>query len=391
MAAAVAALSEDPSLKVMLLERSDRPGKKILVTGNGRCNLSNEHMDISCYNEGAERYREVFERYGDDVSFFRGLGLLTRPDQEGRIYPMSGQASSVLDALRFALSAKGAQVICDAEVTRVERSSGSFSVHTSGGRRLTSDAVIIAAGSPAGQHGYDSSALIGSLARMDTEFAGFSPALVQLTVKELPAQLRGTRVRAEASLKLSDGKTFNESGEVQFGEGYISGICVMDLSRHYSGDGEAELSLDMCPDMSEEELRAFIEGTVSSRPDTDASSVLSGIVPKAAGETVLRRCCRDIFKRKAGSLSAEDISGAAATLKALTFAVTGKGGLRSAQICIGGARELDGDTLRSRNVPGLFFCGEIVDVDGRCGGYNLHWAWASGRAAGTAAALAVRS
>jgi hypothetical protein len=386
MAAAAAALSADPSLKVTLLERSDRPGRKILVTGNGRCNLSTQNMDISCYNEGAARYESVFDRFGDDISFFRGLGLLTRPDQEGRIYPMSGQASSVLDALRFAVSAAGAQTVCDTEVTRVERNSGSFSVHTSGGRRFTSAAVIVAAGSPAGQHGYDSQALIGSLRRMDCGFRDFSPALVQLTVRDLPAQLRGTRVRAEASLGLADGRTFRESGEVQFGEGYISGICVMDLSRHYDGESEAGLTLDMCPDMGEGELRAFIAATAASRPETEAASVLSGIVPKAAGETVLRRCCSDIFKRKAGSLTAEETAAAAASLKALAFTVTGKGGFKSAQICTGGVLELDGDTLCSQNVPGLFFCGEIVDVDGRCGGYNLHWAWASGRAAGTAAA-----
>ena len=386
MAAAVAALRTDPAVKVLLLERADRPGKKILVTGNGRCNLSNTEMDISsCYNGEAMHYKSVLRDFGDDIGFFRSLGLLTRTDEEGRVYPMSGQASSVLDALRFALSAAGVEIVCSAEVTRVESVSGSFSVHTADGRRFTSSEVIISAGSPAGVHGYENQNLFGSLRRMNIRITEFSPALVQLTVKDLPAQLRGTRVRAVASLGNGGEDRVSRTGEVQFGDGYISGICVMDLSRFYDGKTQKELSLDMCPEMTAGELENFIADTISSRPDSDAAAVLSGIVPKAIGETVLKRCCRDLYKRKAGSLSPEEISQTASMLKSLCFTVTGKGGFKNAQICTGGVDGLEGSSLMAPEVPGLYFCGEIVNVDGACGGYNLHWAWTSGRAAGTAA------
>ena len=386
MAAAVAALRTDPAVKVLLLERADRPGKKILVTGNGRCNLSNTEMDISsCYNGEAMHYKSVLRDFGDDIGFFRSLGLLTRTDEEGRVYPMSSQASSVLDALRFALSAAGVEIVCSAEVTRVESVSGSFSVHTADGRRFTSSEVIISAGSPAGVHGYENQNLFGSLRRMNIRITEFSPALVQLTVKDLPAQLRGTRVRAVASLGNGGEDRVSRTGEVQFGDGYISGICVMDLSRFYDGKTQKELSLDMCPEMTAGELENFIADTISSRPDSDAAAVLSGIVPKAIGETVLKRCCRDLYKRKAGSLSPEEISQTASMLKSLCFTVTGKGGFKNAQICTGGVDGLEGSSLMAPEVPGLYFCGEIVNVDGACGGYNLHWAWTSGRAAGTAA------
>ena len=386
MAAAIAALRTDPVVKVLLLERADRPGKKILVTGNGRCNLSNTEMDISsCYNGEAMHYKSVLRDFGDDIGFFRSLGLLTRTDEEGRVYPMSGQASSVLDALRFALSAAGVEIVCSAEVTRVESVSGSFSVHTADGRRFTSSEVIISAGSPAGVHGYENQNLFGSLRRMNIRITEFSPALVQLTVKDLPAQLRGTRVRAVASLGNGGEDRVSRTGEVQFGDGYISGICVMDLSRFYDGKTQKELSLDMCPEMTAGELENFIADTISSRPDSDAAAVLSGIVPKAIGETVLKRCCRDLYKRKAGSLSPEEISQTASMLKSLCFTVTGKGGFKNAQICTGGVDGLEGSSLMAPEVPGLYFCGEIVNVDGACGGYNLHWAWTSGRAAGTAA------
>lgn len=386
MAAAVAALRTDPAVKVLLLERADRPGKKILVTGNGRCNLSNTEMDISsCYNGEAMHYKSVLRDFGDDIGFFRRLGLLTRTDEEGRVYPMSGQASSVLDALRFALSAAGAEIVCSAEVTRVESVSGSFSVHTADGRRFTSSEVIISAGSPAGVHGYENQNLFGSLRRMNIRIKEFSPALVQLTVEDLPAQLRGTRVRAVASLGNDREGRVSRTGEVQFGDGYISGICVMDLSRFYDGKTQKKLSLDMCPEMTAGELENFIADAISSRPDSDAAAVLSGIVPKAVGETVLKRCCRDLYKRKAGSLSPEEISQTASMLKSLCFTVTGKGGFKSAQICTGGVEGLERSSLMAPEVPGLYFCGEIVDVDGECGGYNLHWAWTSGRAAGTAA------
>lgn len=386
MAAAVAALRTDSAVKVLLLERADRPGKKILVTGNGRCNLSNTEMDISsCYNGEAMHYKSVLRDFGDDIGFFRSLGLLTRTDEEGRVYPMSGQASSVLDALRFALSAAGAEIVCSAEVTRVESVSGSFSVHTADGRRFTSSEVIISAGSPAGVHGYENQNLFGSLRRMNIRIKEFSPALVQLTVEDLPAQLRGTRVRAVASLGNDREGRVSRTGEVQFGDGYISGICVMDLSRFYDGKTQKKLSLDMCPEMTAGELENFIADAISSRLDSDAAAVLSGIVPKAVGETVLKRCCRDLYKRKAGSLSPEEISQTASMLKSLCFTVTGKGGFKSAQICTGGVEGLERSSLMTPEVPGLYFCGEIVDVDGECGGYNLHWAWTSGRAAGTAA------
>ncbi|MBR5064621.1 MAG: aminoacetone oxidase family FAD-binding enzyme [Oscillospiraceae bacterium] len=391
MAAAIQAAKDCPGVKIILLERADRPGKKLLTTGNGRCNLSNRDIDISCYNHAAERFSQVLDSYGDDTAFFRSLGLITREDAEGRVYPLSGQASSVLDVLRFAASSSGAEIICSADVTGIEGKEGCFTVLAADGRRFTAGKVIAAVGSPAGAHGYDNKQLIASFQEKGIRFRPFSPALVQLTVSGLPAQLKGTRAVADTALELEDGRIFGEKGEVQFGDGYVSGICVMDLSREYDGEADAVIALDFCPGLTAEEIAESIDAAKTARAESPASNALAGIVPKAVGETVLKQVCKDVFRRKTGSLTAEEIGSIAKLIKRFTLSVSGKGPLKNAQICTGGTEELNGTTLESAECRGLYFCGEIVDVDGKCGGYNLHWAWASGRAAGAAAAEALRA
>ena len=391
MAAALQAARDCPDARIILLERYDRPGKKLLTTGNGRCNLSNGEIGITCYNSTAERFLSVLETYGDDTGFFRSLGLITREDPEGRIYPQSGQASSVLDVLRFAVSSAGAKIVCSAEVTGISEVESGFAVTTADGRQFTCGKVIAAVGSPAGAHGFENKQLISSFREKGIRFRPFSPALVYLSVKGFPAQLKGTRVIADAVLELDDGRSFSERGEVQFGDGYVSGICVMDLSREYDGETGARLSLDFCPELTAEEIAEVIETAKTARADSSASNALTGIVPKAVGETVLKKACRDVFRRKTGSLTAEEIHAITGLVKRFALDIAGKGPFKSAQICTGGTEELNGTTLESAECRGLYFCGEIVDVDGKCGGYNLHWAWASGRAAGAAAAEALCS
>lgn len=386
LAAAIEAERVLPGVSVTLLERSDRSGRKILATGNGRCNLSNRNISAEGYNPAAGKFSPVFQRYGDDEAFFRSMGLVTYADAEGRVYPLSGQAASVLDALRFTAASSGARTVCGVEITGIDKGDVGLTVTAADGRTFSAGKVIIAAGSPAGVHGFGNTELITSLERCGESFRSFSPALVQITVKDLPAQFRGTRARAVVMLTLEDGRSYAERGEVQFGEGYVSGICVMDLSRHYDGREKACLSIDFCPGMSGEEISRVLETARSARASADAPSVLSGLVPKAVGETVLRRCCRDVYKRKTGSLTPEEIADITGLIKGFGLETAGKGAFGSAQICTGGFTDLNCETLESEHVRGLYFCGEMVDVDGRCGGFNLHWAWASGRAAGAAAA-----
>lgn len=390
MAAALQAAGERPGTRILMLERADRPGKKLLSTGNGRCNLSNRNIDITDYNPGAAHFSKVLDRFADDTEFFRSLGLVTRSDAEGRIYPLSGQASSVLDVLRYSVAESGTQTVCSAEVTDVTESGGVFTVTLTDGRTFTSERVIVAAGSPAGAQGFGNRKLISSFRKRGIPFREFSPALVHLVTDELPAQLKGTRAAADAVLELKDGRRFSERGEVQFGDGYVSGICVMDLSREYDGEADARIEFDFCPGLDEQEITGSLQAAKQSRGDSPASAVLTGLVPKAVGETVLKQACRDVFRRKTASLTAEEMQAITGLVKRFALKVNGKGPFRSAQICTGGARDMDGTTLETPSCRGLYFCGEMADVDGRCGGYNLHWAWASGRAAGAAAAASLR-
>ena len=390
MAAAIEAAGVSPEAKILLLERSDRAGRKILVTGNGRCNLSNSGIDASCYNSAAAGFSDVMERYADDRSFFRKMGLVTREEREGRIYPYSGQASSVLDALRFMVSASGAETVYGAQVTGILPQENGFTVTAEDGSEYSAAKVIVAAGSPAGAHGFANRKLISSLISQGEGFREFSPALAPLMVRDLPAQLKGTRVQADVTLQLPDGRRETASGEVQFGSGYVSGICVMDLSREYNGEKGAFLIMDLCPDMSCRKIAEFISEVTVIRGNADASTALSGLMQKSVGEVILKTCCDDLYRRKTGSLTSKEIENVSELIKGYKVEVAGKGDFRSAQICRGGFSGLNGETLESAVCNGLYFCGEIVDVDGRCGGYNLHWAWASGRAAGASAASSLK-
>ena len=390
LAAAIEAGRTYPGARILLTERADRAGKKLLVTGNGRCNLSNSGIDLDGYNPEAGRYSVLMDRYEDDAGFFRSLGLLTFSDAQGRMYPLSGQASSVLDTLRFSAVSAGAEIICGAEVTDIGGEDGAFTARTSDGQDIAAGKVIIAAGSPAGAHGSANSSLIASLKRRGEHFREFSPALVYISVRDLPAQLKGTRVQASVTLETEGGSSFREEGELQFGDGYISGICVMDLSRHYDGKEKASVIADLCPGTDGNEIVSALETARVVRSTAPASSALAGIVPKAIGETVLKSCCRDVFRRETSSLTDIEIAEVSRLIKGFRLRAAGKGAFRNAQICTGGFWDLGETTLESRTRRGLYFCGEIVDVDGRCGGYNLHWAWASGRAAGAAAAASLK-
>ncbi len=380
LSAAIAAKRKDPANSVVLLEEKERVGQKILVTGNGRCNLSNSHIDITHYGGEADRYLNLIESDEDDKDYFRSLSMIVYEDPEGRIYPYSNQAASVLNSFIRTIESLNVEVVCNYKAVKLEKGNGLFAVSSQEGEIVLARSVIIAIGSPAGKYKFDTPQLLRSTGE---EVVPFRPALVPMYVTQDVRQMKGARFKAKVSLSYKDHVIAEEQGEVQVGDGYLGGICIMNLSRFVQGEDGYELHIDITPDISDSELEDYLSGIVSE--SVKISELLSGLLPKRVGEELVRSCCNDPFKRNAIELSNEEKEKILQKLRGWDFNVRSLGPVNMAQICTGGVCGLNSDTLASPVTEGLFYCGEVVNVDGECGGYNLHWAWVSGKTVGTAA------
>lgn len=378
--------AQDASRKVILLERQQRVGKKLLSTGNGRCNLTNTGAALKNYHGEQSRFAEsALTRFPPEkvLEFFASLGLLTQEEYGGRVYPFSNSANSVVDVLRFALEQRGVEVHTSCTVQSLRRTKSGFLAEC-GEERFTADAVIVACGGMAGgkvggvKDGYE---LLKSLGHSCTRL---SPSLVQVTCdSDLPRALKG--VRCEASLRLCHGReTLDESkGELQFTEKGISGPAVFDLSRTAARAGEhTQVHCRLLP-LSVEETLAWLKKRRSGFPQLEAGELLTGMLHNRLGRMLVKRSGIDCAKPCAG-LTDSELRALAALCGDLVLPVRGTEGFDNAQVTAGGIRtsEFSAQTLESRLVPGLYACGEVLDIDADCGGYNLQWAWSSGYVAG---------
>jgi len=385
MAAALAA-SEQPDNQVIVWERQQKVGRKLLATGNGRCNLTNLHAPGTGYHgEDPAFAKKIVERFPPEKTLyaFQEIGLYTVAEPSGRVYPYSDQANSVVDVLRFALEKPNITVELGFEVEKVKKASAGFLVF-SREETLSVDRLIAACGGLAGtklggtMSGYK---LLRSLGHSCTRLR---PALVQLQ-SDWPycPSLKGVRANCSAAI-LKDGAVFAKSGgEVQFTQYGLSGPVIFEISRDAcQGTGAWVCRLDLLPERSEEAVCAAL----SRRENLPVSELFTGILHNRLGRVVAQSAGLRLGDR-IGSLPPDALRLAASRAKALDIPLTGPLGMDSAQVTAGGivTAEFDSRTLESRRVPGLYACGEVLDVDGDCGGYNLQWAWSSGWLAGRSA------
>ena len=372
---------------VTLLERQARVGRKLLATGNGRCNLTNLHVaPVHYHGLSPDFVRPALDAFdtGAALAFFHGLGLLTVAEDSGRVYPYSDQAGSVLDVLRFAADAAGVITRTGFEVEQLRRTKHGFAV-SSAEETLAADRVIVCCGGMAGgklggtRSGYE---LLQSLGHSVTKLY---PALVQIkTDNTYVKALKG--VRANASLRLCRGRdtVAASQGEVQFTEFGVSGPAVFELSRAAATEkGPLTIHLDLLPQLSAADIEALLRRRIASTQALTAENLLAGMLHNRLGRTILRYAGYSLTDSVA-SLSAADLKKASEAIKCFSLPVVGVLGFDGAQVTAGGIRtsEFDPATLQSRLVPGLYAAGEVLDIDGDCGGYNLQWAWSSGHLAG---------
>ena len=385
MAALTAA--EDSANRVTLLERQQRVGRKLLATGNGRCNLTNLGASAENYHgENRDFALPALRAFPptETLAFFRALGLLTVSEESGRVYPLSDSAGSVVDVLRYALPARGVTVKTACPVRELWRENGGYAVVTDT-ETLHADALIVACGGAAGAKlggvtdGYE---LLKPLGHKST---ALRPALVQLlTEPEYPRALKG--VRADARLRLvHGGKTLSESrGEVQFTERGVSGPAAFDLSRLASTGGEGlTLSADFLREYDETQVLDLLLRRRENLPNLESAEFLTGMLHNRLGKMLIKYSGVAAAK-PAGTLSDKELRHIARACKDFRLNLHGTEGFDSAQVTAGGIRTagFNPETLESWFMPGLFVCGELLDIDGDCGGYNLQWAWASGHLAG---------
>jgi predicted Rossmann fold flavoprotein len=379
--------------KVVLLEQHPRAGRKLLATGNGRCNLMNASDPAGRYfGGGADAAVGLLRRYTYERlrDHWESLGLICREERDGRVYPASGRAASVVDVLRSRVSGAGVELTTGRAVTDILREPGGFAVRFDGGE-VRADRVVIATGGKAAVNDGDATgyALLGRLGVPVTEL---SPALAPIRVEPSDIRgLKGVRVRAALTLARGGKEIASEMGEILFSDGYVSGIAAMGLARHVTrGDGRAvgddrprELRVDLMPERSADEWRRWFESRVYASGES-AQDVLRGLVHPG----IARRLLAAVHADATSAAIDAPWGGIGRMLRDWRLRVTGVGGFRDAQATAGGAglEAFDGETLECKAVPGLFAAGETLDIDGACGGFNLMWAWASGIAAGEAAA-----
>ncbi|MBQ6264407.1 MAG: NAD(P)/FAD-dependent oxidoreductase [Clostridia bacterium] len=371
-----------PEMSIAVVEKLPRTGKKILATGNGRCNLTNINTRCGCYTNGGFA-KTALEKYSVEKSleFFSSLGLKTYTDSEGRVYPTSNTAASVVDALRFNLD--GIEVITGEAVTDVKKQDGGFVLNN----EYRCNYLITATGGKASpSQGSDGSgyALAKALGHTVTNLY---PALVPLTADPAVTKpLKGVRIHNAVITLEKNGKSICPArGEILFTDSGISGIAAMELAasleRIKEKGADIFAVIDLAPDMSREEIIEYL--TVLRKENRrDFDSLLTGIIPKAAGIAVLKKSG---VKSTISGFSENEIKIISEHIKQFRIKVTGTKGFDCAQVTSGGVRtdEINNETMESLICENLFFAGEIIDVDGICcGGFNLQWAWSSGLTAG---------
>ena len=385
MAAALAA-AENENVQVILMERQARVGRKLSATGNGRCNLTNLHADHRSYHgEEPSFAASALIRYDveDTLNWFRSLGLYTVAEESGRVYPYSDQANSVVDVLRFALEKPNIRLLTGFEVTKVKHIGDDFRVE-SAEETIFCGKLIIACGGLAGTKLGGSMAGYKLLRSFGHKCTKLRPTLVQLkSAWSGCASLKGVRANCRVQIYHNEALHAESLGELQFTEYGLSGPVIFEVSRDAcQGAGGWTCRLDFLPDMEIDVLREELHRRKAT--PWNAEELLTGILHNRLGRVL----CASIGikgQRKIADLREDEIDAVCNAAKSFEVVLTEPLGMDSAQVTAGGifTSEFDALTMESRLVPGLYACGEVLDIDGACGGYNLQWAWSSGRMAGT--------
>ncbi len=370
---------------VLLLEKGQRVGKKLLATGNGTCNLTNVHANESDYHGASQVAKAVLKALtpAQTMDFFTSIGVDCAVHPDGKVYPCSEQAGAVLDALRLEAEACGVELRCQQTVEGLQREKTGWRL-TVGDDILHARQVLVAVGGAAAPALGGSAEGYRLLTDLGCKKTPLFPSIVQLrTATDYVRAVKGIRVDAQVQLCLDGRQLAVRTGEVLFTDYGLSGPAVMQISRPAADwerqkRGQLVAKLDLLPQWSLEQLTCRIRERSRLRGRT-LEDLFTGLLHKRVGQTVLRVAGILPLTRPVDSLTEEECRLVAETVKDWSLPVTGTQGFGGAQVTAGGidAAEIDEHTMGLKRLPGVYAAGEVLDVDGDCGGFNLQFAWSS--------------
>jgi len=381
--------------EVVVLERNNRVGKKILATGNGRCNYTNINLSIDNYHGKNPKFAySCLSKFGvaETLDFFERLGITPAIEEKGKVFPLSFQSSSVLDVLRFELEDLGVELLTDVFVIGINKGE-KFELILEDGRKVYGDKVILATGGCAAPNtGSDGNGY--TLAKsMGHSIVEVFPGLVQLKLEgDIFKQVDGVKFVGTAGLYVGNELIKEDRGDILFTNYGISGPPILQLSRtalEYLNNNKAiELKVSIIDRKTEKELFDYLIYRFGFMAKKTIEKGLIGLINKRLIPPILKEVNIDKNKQIA-YLSNEEVRRLANILTDWRFNISGSKSFKDAQVTAGGINtdEIDSSTMESKLIEGLYFAGEIVDIDGDCGGFNLQWAWSSGYIAGENASL----
>ena len=380
LAAAIESKKICTNSRIVIVERLDRVGRKILATGGGKCNLGNSHLGAEYYH-GSIQPIEIIRKSISTEKFFSNIGVLCTEDIEGRMYPRSNSAATVLNALRLKAESLGIEEKCGFEMKNFMKHKNQIKIYSEQGEEIYCKRLIIAAGGYAAPSFGTDGGVLRLLKNKGYKIAKICPSVAPLNVRaDLLKGLKGIRVKGKISA-VCNGMTLKEQvGEIQFTENTISGICVFNLAYLFGKYGEKlVLRADFLPDMKEKDVKEYLLFIYQGRKNCNLEELLTGMLVKNLAIYITKRVLNRPLTDKISTLSDDEIRNIAKAVKCFEFPISGCSSWKNAQCTYGGVHvDCIDENLESKIDRGVYLCGEILDVSGDCGGYNLKWAWASG-------------
>ena len=367
--------------KVAVIEKNPRVGKKLLVTGNGRCNLTNLNIQSQNFHGSfAHKIDDILEICPPQklLEIFREMGLVTRADECGRVYPKSNQASSVLDVLRYNCEKDNVTFFCEEKAVKIEKKNNMFTVFTDKSVISCNKILVASGGAAAPKAGGDKSGY-ELLKGLGHTIIKPSPALCPVSVKsDFIKSLKGIRVQGEITLLCNDNNLASEAGEIQFADNALSGICVFNLSQYIEKDKKYRLSLKLMPDYNFGEIVTILKNNRQVFAELDAENLMTGVFHKRISQALMKAAGVS-FNKKVAEINDIEIKHLANLVNNFDFEVTGLSDFGNAQVTKGGVKgnEIITFTMESKKTQGLYVIGEALDCNGDCGGFNLHFAFAT--------------
>ena len=374
--------------EVIILERKDRILKKVLITGNGRCNITNVNANISNYfGKNISSVENILNRFTpqDTMDFFNELGIVCNEENRGKVYPLSGQASSVVDALRFEAEKLGIKIETEFYVRKIEKDGFKFRIYSEDRKKIEAGRVIIAAG---GQS-YPELGSNGSGFELAKELGHsvtkLSPSIVQLKTEKYQVKgLQGIKTDVAVTAYGDNKKICTYDGELLFTDYGISGNVVFNISFVMPLYKNVEFEIDFMEKFDYNELYEMLKERKRILLHLTMENYFNGMINKKLGQFLSKVSGIEKLSKPVKDLNDSDIRKLCTVLKKYRVKILETTGFKNAQVTAGGVSldEVNTETLESKIVKGLYFSGEVLDVYGECGGFNLQWAWASGYIAG---------